>query len=161
MKRSYLTLCIAVVAFALVAGNTAYANTVHDINLPGIGNQIPILSFSFGPGNTLTFTKEIDVFSPLLFNAVVLGTAFSTGSLDTYDTSVSTTVPITSFGMTNILLTSIQTSGGTDIPFETVSLQYETGAFVNTTVPEPSSLILLAGGLAGFSRLRRRKLVRN
>ena len=158
MKPSSLTLCVAVVAFAFMAGNDAYANTVHDINLPGIGSQVPILSFSFGPGNTLSFTKEIDVFSPLLFNATVLGTIFSTGSLDTYDTLVSTTIPIGSFGMTNIILTSIQNSSGAGIPFETVSLRYETGAFVNNTVPEPSTLILLLSSVAAFAGLSRRKL---
>lgn len=159
MKRSLLMLCVMLVVVALAAGNAAYANTVYAVDLPGIGSQIPILSYSFGAGNTLSFTKDIDGFSPLLSNSVVLGTAFSTGSLDTYDTLVSTTIPTASFAMTNIILTSLQYSGNTDRTFETVTLQYETGTLVSTAVPEPSSLMLLGSGFIGLLGLKSRKKI--
>lgn len=156
MKRSCLTLCVVVVAFALAACNAARADIVYDLNLPGIGTQIPITSFSFPLANTLSVTRPVDQFSPPLFLAVAAGTSFSTGSLDTYDTSFSATIPITSFEMTDILLTSIQLSGGGEIPTETVTLRYQTGALVS--VPEPSSLMLLGSGALGLIKVIRRKL---
>jgi Type VI secretion system effector, Hcp/PEP-CTERM motif len=159
VKRTHLNFCLAVVGFALAAFNAAQADVVYDLNLPGIGSQIPILSYSFGNGNTLSVTKPFDTFSPLLFSAVTSGTLFSIGSFDTYDTSLSTSVAITSFEMSNILLTSLQFGGGGGtVPIETLTLHYEAGTLVSNTVPEPPSIVLLTSGLglAGFVRRRLR-----
>ena len=99
------------------------------------------------------------MFSPLLFDATATGTTFPVGSLDTYDTLFSTTTPITSFVMTDILISSIQFSGSNNNPFETVTLNFQTGTLVSN-VPEPSSFMLLGSGMAGIIGVVRRRLKR-
>ena len=155
MKRLFASLSVTV---ALMFAIPASATISYDLNLPGIGSQIPVVSFSLNVGTrTLNVARDIDVFSPDLFSAVSLGTVFSTGSLDTYDSSISTTIPLTSFVMTDILITALSTSGGGEIPIENATLQYATGRLVSNSVPEPSSLLLLAGAaLALIGSLRRK-----
>lgn len=139
MKRLFATLSMTI---ALTFTIPATASTIYDLNLPGIGSQIPVISYAFDSGAlTLSVTRDIDAFSPLLLSASSLGTVFSTGSLDTYDSSFSATIPATSFVMTDILISAV-VSAGTNT---NVTLQYATGEFVTNSVPEPSTLLLLAG----------------
>jgi len=138
MKRLVASLSLVV---GLMCGTPAFATVSYDLNLPGIGGQIPILSYSFGT-LSLNVAREIDGFSPALANAIVLGTVFSTGSLDTYDPALSTTTPLTSFAMTNLIITSLSFSGGV-IPIENVGFSYAAGQLVSGSIPEPSSLLLL------------------
>lgn len=156
--RNRLTVFFVAIVIALTACTAAHADIAYDLNLPGIGNQIPVVSYSFGNPNTLSVTRVIDGFSPSLFLATANGTLFSTGSFDTFDTSFSATIPITSFEMTNILVTSIQFGIG---DLENVTLHYETGSLVNNAVPEPSSMALLTSGLFGLGGVIRRKLARS
>jgi len=146
MKRLVASLTAMV---ALLLGTPASATISYDLNLPGIGGQIPVLSFSLG-AQTLNVAREIDGFSPALLNAIVSGTVFSAGSLDTYDSSLSTTIPVTTFVMTNVVITNLSFSGGV----ENVGLSFLTGQLVSNSIPEPSSLLLLLGAAAGIALVR-------
>jgi len=131
------------------------ADTVLDLNIPGIGSQIPIQSFSFGTME-LTVFRAVDLFSAGFFADTVNGTLVPTASLDTYDSSVSLTDPVSSFVMTGVQFTSIQHSGDFAHPVESITMTFATGTEVSN-VAEPSSLVLLGAGLPSvFGSWRRR-----
>ena len=152
MKRLFASLGMAVV---LMSAIPASATISYDLNLPGIGRQIPIFSYSLDVGTlTLTAAREIDGYSPALNKAVGFGTVFSNGSLDKYDPSFSATIPLASFVMNDIVATGSSFSGGDEMPIQLLTLQYEAGRLVSNSVPEPSSVLLLA--VAALALVRRR-----
>ena len=156
MQRRLLLALLVLFLCILARPALILADTTQDLNLPGIGNLIAVESSSINPTD-LMVTRQLDSFSPLLFDATVTGELFATGSLDTFDTSFSTTNPITSFMMTDIQITSIQHSGSFENPLETVTLSFATGTLVSN-FPEPSSLLLLGSGLLGTAGIRRRRI---
>ena len=175
--RKSLWIILAVMIVAVGAPN-AQADTTFDLNLPAntlVGGGpipaalIPVESFMIFPTPTtcggggviggdscLELTRKVDSFSPLLFNITVTGTTYPTGSVDTFDSSFSTTIPITSFVMTDIFFASIQHSGSQENPIENVFLEFATGTLVSN-VPEPSSIVLLGSGLLGLAGIKRRR----
>ena len=154
MSTARLVVLTLVLSLCMLAQSApALADTVYDLNVPGIGNLIPVESFTIS-GNQLTVTRQPDGFSQAIFIATIIGEDFAAGSLDTYNTSFSTTTPITSFLMTDIIFTSFQHSGTSENPIEMDSLQFQTGAFVTQT-PEPASLLLLGSGLVGLIGIKR------
>jgi len=144
--RKSLWIILAVMIVAVGAPN-AQADTTSDLNLQGV-SPIPVESFTINPTD-LVVTGQ--AFFPLF-----AGGTFATGSLDTLDSSFSTTIPITSFVMTDILITSVQLSGSNENPMETVTLTFETGTLVSN-VPEPASLMLVGSGLLSLAGVKRRR----
>jgi hypothetical protein len=155
--RALLGISLGLLGMATLS-SAVKADTVLDLNFPGIGNQIPIESFSFGPSPVmqLSVTRTTDIFSPVFFDATVTGTMFATASLDTYDSTISLTSPVSSFVMMDVLFTSIQHSGTESHPTETISMEFTSGSEVSN-VPEPSTLALLGGGLLSLAMGRRRR----
>jgi len=153
--RKSLWIILAVMVVAVCAPN-AQADTTFDLNLPGIGNLIPVESFTIDQFNDLSVTCKVDSFTPAIFDATVTLTTFATGSFDTFDSSFSTTIPITSFVITDSFFTSIQHFGSLENPMENDTLHFATGTLVSN-VPEPASLMLLGSGLLSLAGIRRRR----
>jgi len=164
MKRYFAAgLLLFALGLTLTAG--ARADTIFNLNLPGIVNgadQIPIVSFVFADAHHLEVTHFLDQFSPALHDAVSTGKSFAAGSLDTFDTAVSTTTPIMSVEMTEIVVTSAQVIRDPveELPRERITFVFSKGTVVNRTVPAPESGsgTLLGVGLLGLALLAGRRV---
>jgi type VI protein secretion system component Hcp len=127
-------------------------------SVPGHPNVMPIQSFSLAD-NEFSVVKAVDKASPAIFEAVQLGTQFSTASLLFYD-STPTGPPDATLTFEHVVASSYQLQGGVGIPQEQDGFQFESILSPSATAsPEPASLTLLFLGLAGMAGYgwRRRK----
>jgi type VI secretion system secreted protein Hcp len=123
-------------------------------NIPGESTdptykaQIQVLSFSFGVGNPVqqgtgtqgkpsfsdfNIMKTADKASPRLLSACALGTQIKSATFSAKRTSTSASpVPPVQIQFTNLNVTSVQESGSSELPAESVSFSYETIQYTDT-----------------------------
>ena len=114
------------------------------------------VQFSFTPGNSLIFniaaTSNPDVIAPDTFTFAILdqnGNEIATTNPNGFNSFLELDLPAPGSGL--IVITSGSAAGsGVNVPAPT----YQTGG---PTVPEPSTMLLLATGLAALTRRRRRR----
>jgi type VI secretion system Hcp family effector len=113
------------------------------LNLPGIGTDIGLDSFAFGVTGSYVgsgqgtaaksvkvsefhITKHVDSTSPNLFEAVATGKPFSSGDVEFFKSSFSTTMPYLDVHFTDAILTSYSSAGsaGVGIPEESVAIAF-------------------------------------
>jgi type VI secretion system secreted protein Hcp len=115
--------------------------------------QIQVLSWSFGESNTVpppttggggagkpnfsdfNLMKLVDAASPLLIRACALGTTLKTATLSGRRTATGSAGKPFAFLLiqfTNVHVTSVQQSGSSEVPSESVSLQYSAIKYTET-----------------------------
>jgi type VI protein secretion system component Hcp len=120
-----IALRLATLSLALAAPSSAGAYVIDLFDLPGLGTDLPVESYSFpiskiSPSPTVTQTAEVSDFtlirvvdstSPALATAVVLGTYFPTATLRVYQTSIASSLPYLTFDFEDLIASSYSISG--------------------------------------------------
>ncbi len=133
---------------------TSVSSFLYSLDVPGIGSNIPVTSISFG-ANSITMDRPLDVFTPLIFDAVAHGTHFGTADLFVFDPLVSTTNPIGEYIFTDDVYSSASIIPGTTTEADTLTFDRVEVVSSTAAVPEPASLVLFGGGVCLLGGIRR------
>ena len=129
----------------ILTANGAITLTISGIpgnsTVPGYSGAIDVQSFSQGLGRTvslnqkdvvvsptshseISFSKQMDSATPLLYDAATHGAAIPSAEIDFLDSSTNTTL-FYKIHLSQVYITSISTSAGDSIPEESFSLFYQ------------------------------------
>jgi PEP-CTERM motif len=144
----------------LALGSLPMATRADSITL----NGAPIDSVSFQP-NLDEFTVQMPALESMQYLVdVMLGTHIQNLTLDEYKTVAGVSTLFASYDFEEDIVDKYQFLGGdnsltADITFLYRKYEFTAGSGSNSTVPEPSSALLLACGLIGLIGLSRKKLL--
>ena len=127
--RGLLTAGVLLFASIAMAPRLASADVVGKMVLNGFMDQssIPLagISWQFAvPGNSappVTITRDLDSFSPALFQAVTEGRQFRSAKITVIDTN---NAKVAQFTLTSVLLGSYQVSSGGLVPQEIITMSF-------------------------------------
>jgi len=132
-----LRLLLAIFVCLSFQSRAAYTASlaISGVSGPGANGTIPVLSYSFGVSkyggspsfSPVSVSKVLDLTSPLLAFQCAKGVTNSTAVLTVVNSATGNTLYTVSLG--NVSIISDQISGGSDVPDESVSLNYNTIAW--------------------------------
>jgi hypothetical protein len=126
--RVLLTAGVLLFATIVMAPRLASADVVGMVlNGFTVKSSIPLtgISWQFAvPGNSappVTITRDLDSFSPALFQAVAEGRQFRSAKITVIDTN---NAKIAKFTLTSVVLTSRQVNSGGSVPQEIITMSF-------------------------------------